>query len=48
MKEIITGKTGNGGMFVYMSERETRPQLARRWFHYDFNDSVSGECAGDA
>lgn len=48
MKEIITGKTGNGGMFVYMSERETRPQLARRWFNYGFNDYVSGKCAGSA
>ena len=33
-------------MFVYMSERETRPQLARRWFNYGFNDYVSGECRG--
>ena len=40
VKEIIAGKTGNGGMFVYMAERETRPQLAQRWFNYGFNDYV--------
>lgn len=43
VKEIITGKTGNGGMFVYMAERETRPQLAQRWFNYGFNDYVMNQ-----
>lgn len=43
VKEIITGKTSNGGMFVYMSERETRPQLAKRWFNYGFNDYVMNQ-----
>lgn len=43
VKEIITGKTSNGGMFVYMSERETRPQLAQRWFNYGFNDYVMNQ-----
>lgn len=44
VKEIIAGRTGNGGMFVYMSERETRPQLAKRWFNYGFNDYVMQQC----
>lgn len=40
MKNIITGKTGNG-MFVYVGPAESYPDLAHRWLNYGFNDYVS-------
>ena len=43
VKQVITGTNGNGGMFVYVSSIENRPQLAQRWFNYGFNDYVMNQ-----
>lgn len=40
-KYIITGKHPRGS-FVFIGPYESRPELARRWLKYGFNDYVTG------